>query len=271
MNIQDIPINEFGKYTRVSVNGEIVGLTEEPRKLYHELKQMKYDGTIDPLTGIAHDIRSEIECKDLRINCDTGRIYHPVIRVENNQIALSKAMVDMISIDDKESPTKITSWNQFMMKNPGVIEYIDTDEKYNAMMAMFPSEVEEMRQKMIKSAAEVEKLQPSDFTNIINRYDQFSYLKYTHCEIHPSLLIGVVVANIPFCQCNQGPRNIYQYDQARHAMGIYTTNYRDRLDISYILYNAQRPIVTTRLMKYINSESIPAGENCIVAIACYTG
>ena len=54
-------------------------------------------------------------------------------------------------------------------------------------------------------------------------------------------------------------------------MGIYATNYRDRLDISFILYHPQRALVTTRSAKYTNSELMPAGENCIVAIACYTG
>lgn len=271
INIQDIPIKNIGKYTRVLVNGEIIGLTNQPKVLYDELKKMKYNGTFDPLTSIVHDIRSEIECKDIRINCDTGRIYHPVLRVVNNELLLGKNMTELISIDDKESTTKITSWNQFMMKFPGIVEYIDTDEKYNAMIALFPSEVETMKQKMIKSKELVSKLQPNDFKNIVNRYDQFTYVKYTHCEIHPSLLIGVVVANIPYCECNQGPRNIFQYSQARQAMGIYATNWRDRLDISYILYHPQRPIVTTRTMKYIGSEQIPAGENCIVAIACYTG
>ncbi|ARF11367.1 DNA-directed RNA polymerase subunit beta [Klosneuvirus KNV1] len=270
-NIQDVSSNEFQKYTRVLINGEIIGLTDKPYELYKELKQMKYDGTFDPQTSISLDIRTEFECKDLRISCDTGRIFHPVLRVENNNIQLSKEMIESIGIEEKESATKITSWNQFMMKYPGVIEYIDTDEKSNAMIAMLHTDVEKEKTKMINSIELLKKLKESDFKNIINRYDQFTYVKYTHCEIHPSLLIGLVVANIPFLECNQGPRNIFQYSQARQAMGIYATNWRDRLDISYILYHPQRPIVTTRAMKYINTEKMPAGENCIVAISVYSG
>lgn len=270
-NIQDISSNIFQKYTRVMINGEIIGLTDKPYELYRELKQMKYDGTFDPQTSITLDIRTEFECKDLRISCDTGRMFHPTIRVENNNILLSKEMIDSIGIDEKESTTKVTSWNQFMMKYPGVIEYIDTDEKSNAMIAMLHTDVEKEKTKMVNSVELLKKLKESDFKNIINRYDQFTYVKYTHCEIHPSLLIGLVVANIPFLECNQGPRNIFQYSQARQAMGIYATNWRDRLDISYILYHPQRPIVTTRAMKYINTEKMPAGENCIVAISVYSG
>lgn len=268
--IADVPLKHIGKYTRVSVNGEIIGLTEQPRKLYAELKQMKYNGTFDPQVGITHDLRSEIECRDLRISCDTGRLYHPVLRVDNNEILLSKNMIDLISLDDKESVTKIINWRQFMMKFPGVVEFIDADEKYNSMMAMYPYEVEEMRSRSINSIDAVKKMDDKDFINIINRYDDTTYIKYTHCEIHPSLIIGSVVANIPFAECNQGPRNIYQYSQARQAIGIYATNWRERTDISYILFHPQRPIITTRTMKYTGFEQIPGGENCIVAIAVYS-
>lgn len=270
-NIQDIRPTDIGKYTRVSINGFIVGLTDTPRKLYHELKQMKFTGTLDPYVGIAHDIRNEIECREIKINCDSGRIFNPSIRVVDNVCMLNKDIIDLISIDDKESATKITSWNQFMIKHPGVIEYLDPDERYNSVIAMYPSEVEEMRMRGIESIEDIKKMSTSDLKNVVNRYDKTTYIKYTHCEIHPSLLLGVVVSNIPFADCNQGPRNIFQYSQARQAMGIYATNWRDRLDISYILYHPQRPIVTTRSMKYVGTEHIPGGENCVVAITCYSG
>ena len=54
-------------------------------------------------------------------------------------------------------------------------------------------------------------------------------------------------------------------------MTIYASNYRDRLDISYILYHTQRPLVSTRVAKYIHADILPCGENAIVALACYTG
>jgi len=54
-------------------------------------------------------------------------------------------------------------------------------------------------------------------------------------------------------------------------MGIYISNYRDRLDISYILYNPQKPLITTRTAKYLYTDVLPSGENAIVAIMCYTG
>jgi DNA-directed RNA polymerase beta subunit len=34
--------------------------------------------------------------------------------------------------------------------------------------------------------------------------------RYTNCEIHPSLINGILGVNIPFSDHNQSPRNCYQ-------------------------------------------------------------
>lgn len=272
-DIEDTPPEDFHLYTRVQLNGEIIGLVKdnEARGIYRDLKKLKYENIFDPHISVTHDIRSEIENKDIRVHCDSGRIFHPMLRVEDNKVLLTKDMINKISIEDTDNANKITSWNEFMIKNPGVIEYLDSDERANCMGAMLQEDVEEHRIRMIESKKRVKTMTKEELKVVSNRYDDMTYVKHTHCEIHPSLLIGVVVSIIPFMECNQGPRNIYQYSQARQAMGIYATNYRDRLDISYILYHPQKPIVTTRTTKYTGSDYLPAGENTVVAIACYTG
>ena len=270
IKISEVPSNKIKDYTKVLLNGEWYGLTDKPRELYNELKRMKLNNEINNTTGISHEIKSEIECKELKIYCDSGRLYRPILRVENNKLVLTKEHINTISLEEYDSSVKITSWNEFMKKNPNVIEYLDTNEQFNSMLAMFPADVENMRLKQERSITLLKKTVVNN-NNVINRYDEFVYVKYTHCEIHPALLTGCVVANIPFYNSNQGPRNVYQYSQAKHAMGICSTSYRDRLDITHILYHLQRPIVNTRLMKYIGTDCIPYGENAVVAILCYTG
>ena len=34
--------------------------------------------------------------------------------------------------------------------------------------------------------------------------------KYTHCEIHPSTIFGILASCVPFPEHNQSPRNTYQ-------------------------------------------------------------
>jgi hypothetical protein len=40
---------------------------------------------------------------------------------------------------------------------------------------------------------------------------RFAYCTtYTHCEIHPAMILGVCASIIPFPDHNQSPRNTYQ-------------------------------------------------------------
>lgn len=267
IDIRDVQPYELSQMTKVFLNGEWLGVTDMPVTVYNDLKQMKLNRRLEPTTSIVNNAAE----KEIKIFCDGGRLFRPVFRVENNKLLITKKDIDDISISEPAPPTKITRWSELLTKKPGLIEFLDTDENHQAMIAMYPSDVETMRQRMHDSAKIVEKMDEVDLKKMINRYDNTVFVNYTHCEFHPALLIGGVSSNIPFCNHNQGPRNIYQYSQARQAMGIYASNYRDRLDIAYILYHPQRPLVNTRTIKYINTDKLAAGENAIVAIACYTG
>lgn len=262
--LDDIHPSQFLEYTKVFLNGDWVGMCKNVGELYNELKQMKFNGTIEATSSITYDD----ENGEMRIYCDGGRLYRPVIRVENNELKLTKRHINSVSPNKTENTKLITSWDEFMQRNPGVVEYIDSEEQAYAMISPNVEGVYAMKEKERASEIKASKSKEVDKTN---RYGEMMFVKYSHCEFHPSLLLGLIATNIPFLNHNQGPRNIFQYAQGRQAMCIYTSNYRFRLDTSYILYHPQKPLVNTRTSKYMYNDILSPGENAVVAIACYTG
>ncbi|NBX75254.1 MAG: hypothetical protein EBQ92_01710, partial [Proteobacteria bacterium] len=267
-NVGDIPYNKLrnSKNYRVFLNGDWVGVTEKYLELEEEMTKMKLRGDFDQKNV---SIVPDHEEAEIRVYCDSGRLTRPVLRVVDNQVILNKKHISEISLNKADKVKgKITDWDEFLLKHSDVLEYIDMEVQPYLLIADKVKKVEYMRQKMVNS---LEKQDGIKSNHVDNRYDDLFFLRYTHCEIHPALLVGEITTNIPFYNYNAGPRSIFAYAQGKQAMGIYATNYRDRLDISFILYYPQKPLVTTRTAKYTNSEILSAGENAMVAIACYTG
>jgi hypothetical protein len=233
-------------------------MTDRSNSLYHDLRILKQNGVILRTNGITYDIpRGEI-----RIYTESGRLYRPVFNVKENKLLITDKIIDDICKDNKLIGS--SKFDALITKYPDTIDFIDMEEQFYALVAEYKDKVLEMKRR--ESNVYEDKTEP-----IINRYDTSLILKYTHCEFHPSMILGIIAGNIPFANHNQGPRNIFQYAQGKQAMGIYSSNYRDRLDISYILYHTQKPLVNTKMAKYVHTDVLPCGENAVVMIGCYTG
>ena len=179
----------------VQINGDIIGYHNNPIELYNKLKHYKRCGIIYPMTSIIWNISQRY----ITISTEAGRMYRPLLIADYdnekgksilriNKILKEKNMKwkDFIknkSFDSFISPIAGADGNH---EEEGFIEYLDCNEINNSMIAMFPSDLE----KGMKGNA----MPP----------------RYTHVEIHPSLMNGVLGVNIPFSDHNQSPRNCYQ-------------------------------------------------------------
>ncbi len=121
----------------------------------------------------------------------------------------------------------------------GIIEYLDAEEEEMAYVAIFPEEITE---------------------------------EHTHLEISPYSIFGVSAGIIPFVEYNAAPRNNIGANMMKQALGLYASNFRERIDSrGHILHYPQSPLVETEISRLISYDKRPSGQNLVIAVLSYEG
>lgn len=212
----------------IYVNGTIMGITLESKKIMEEIENFKNCGIFnEQVSYFINDLEKEI-----RIFCDSGRYIRPVFTIER------KFTESLLSL--KIQPENIQlSWRELV--DQGYIKYIDSNEVEHSVIAMNISDLQ-----------------------------QYPENPYKYCEIHPSAMLGVCSAVIPYSNHIQNPRLVYQSSMVKQALGVYALSYKNRFDtVAHVLHYPQKPLVGTRYDKMLKYDEMLTGCNPIVAIACY--
>jgi DNA-directed RNA polymerase beta subunit/intein/homing endonuclease len=172
---ENITSKDMYEKVKVFINGSWVGITDSPQELFMMLKDKKYKGIINIYTSIVFDYRM----KEIRVCNDSGRLTRPVLRVKDNNILLTNDIIHKLNTYELNWDDLLTS----SVIDESVLEYIDPEEQSWSMIATVPKD-------------------------LINKKEQI--YKFTHCEIHPSTIFGILASCIPFPEHNQSPRNTYQ-------------------------------------------------------------
>jgi len=248
----DINPLEMNDYMKIYTNGNWNGVIKNKYglELYKILKDKRKNNIIDKYTSILLDFSK----KEIRIYFDGGRLIRPLLNVNDNKLNITKLETSELN----------KGWKHILNEYKDFIEYEDIE---SCNFLMIANEPEKLDESITNSNREI----VYDESYKVNRYGDYRYLKYTHCEFNGWTMLGSSAVNIPFINHDYSVRSIIQFSQAKQSIGTYLTSYKDRMDISQVLYHPQIPIAQTHAMRFNNFLDLPYGENAIVALMCYTG
>ena len=283
----------LSQMTKVIINGDWIGSIKEPLECLRVFRLYRRNALLPIFISATFDIKMNT----IFVYTDAGRLCRPIFyrdeetgkeSYSNKEIlkALGEGKMtwtDLISgfnekkkglkfdamsmkmyaledlydnVQEETNPAKIDRF----IKKKALIDYIDASESENALISLKYEDFE-LALRNGKSTEESRLEKKADLGKI-----------YTHCEIHESLLFGMMCNMIIFPENNPASRNSFSCGQSKQACSLYHTNYQVRMDKTGVVLNyGQVPLVKSRYLDYIQHEENPYGENAIVAIMCYTG
>jgi DNA-directed RNA polymerase II subunit RPB2 len=261
---------QLGACSKVFVNGNWIGIIDTPVETVNLLKLYRRNGIIPAYTSISFDYQRN----ELYIYSDAGRLTRPVYYIDDR-----KASYDRKEIKDLLNSGRIT-WEQVIS---GTMKKTDDNfkTKNNKIYDMFElykeigSDKRLIFQSLEKHKSIVDYIDTSEEETalIATTVDDLAKSKwYTHMEIDPSLILGVMGNMIIYPEHNPVTRNSFSCGQSKQAVSVYHSNYQMRIDkMGVILNYGQTPLIKSRYLEYFTQEEQPYGVNAIVAIMCYTG
>jgi DNA-directed RNA polymerase II subunit RPB2 len=274
LSLEKYPKDFLYYQTKVFVNGAWIGVVVDPELVVDRIKTCRRLSFIPAHISCSWDIKF----REIQIFTDGGRACRPVYYYNHDKQAFAFQANKTIMKILKE---RKFNWKElvggFGIKRINYNEFYNTDDM-SSIMKLYDNLSEGTTfERMAPRMAVLEYIDASEENNALFAFRPDDKVKdggaqFTHSDIHPSLMFGVMGNLISFPENNQLPRNTFSCSQSKQAVSLYNTSFLQRFDKMGVVLNAgQIPLVKTRYLKYFNNEQNPYGQNAIVAIMCYNG
>ncbi len=259
---------------RVYLNGDLIGYHKDLKTLTRSMRELRRKGMLSDEVNMRHDEDTD----ELVVNCDRGRIRRPLIVLNSGNTVLTSKDLRMLDTGEKTISD---------LTREGKLEWIDAEEEENLLISVYayehPEKCTKCGQFLSRSQATWVDLgeegnSPKEFRvrcekcKNVMQVNSLLSPDHTHLEIDPYLLLGVTASVTPYPEHNSSPRITMAAAMTKQSIGLSSSNFRIRSDTrGHFLHYPQIPLVTTKVMDYINYDRKPAGQNLVVAILSYEG
>lgn len=197
--------------TKVFVNGVWVGCSRDPAHLVSTVQRLRRSGLVSHEVSLIRDIRD----REFSIFTDAGRVCRPLFIIDNNLDSPNKGNLVLTKDDVRQleesqmMPANMTpeqkveagyfGFQQLIEK--GVVEYLDAEEEETVMIVMTPEDLDISRQ--LQAGYQIRPDESGDLNKRVKAPMNPTAHTWTHCEIHPSMILGICASIIPFPDHNQ--------------------------------------------------------------------
>ena len=230
---QDARVLDMGtEIARVLVNGVMIGFVQDGRRAARLLRLGRLARHLPFDVAVEENAARRIVC----VTGEAGGLRRPLFVMDTDG---SLNRVAALHAELAQQPPEMF-WRE--MQRRGLIEYLSKHEEENMLVLAHPCVAQRLYAPL---------------------------LDHTHCEIHPSFMLGVAAAAIPFSDHNQAPRTAYYASMCKQTAASqppdmpYTNGLR--------LWYPQKPLVSTWGAKIHGLVDQPAGLNVWIAVASYGG
>lgn len=212
--------------TDVYLDEKFIGTTDKPYDFIKNFKEERRAGKIPNFINLGY---SET-FNEINIETSKGRARRPLIIVENGKPKLTELHTEKLLKNG-------LTWTDLV--NQGIIEYLDTTEEENSLIAISEEELTK---------------------------------DHTHLEISPLTILGVCTSLVPYANFVGSSRLIRGSKTQKQGLGLYAANFPIRIDTDVsVLHYSQVPIVKSFTSDIYKYKKHPFGQNVIIAMMSYEG